>query len=139
VIKRRHRLDAIFQQRIHQPAVKIDSRLVDSPNALRQHARPRDTEAIRRYTQFAYELHVVHIAAVVVARRVTVVAARDLARLVRKPMPDAGSRTVSKRRAFDLIGARGRAPKKIGRKRGVGHVVSEPVADSVIASRAAAT
>ena len=46
VIQRRHRLDAVREQAIDEPLVEVEARRVDATGALRQHAAPRDAEAI---------------------------------------------------------------------------------------------
>ncbi len=104
------RRDAVFQQFVDQPRIEIQPLPVDPAGALGQHPRPVDAEAVAMQAERLHQLHVVLVAAIVVAGDVAGVAAHHHARRVREALPDAGTGTVGQWRTFDLVGRRGGAP-----------------------------
>ena len=75
MVERHDRLDAVFEQRVDQPRIEIESSRIRAAGSLGQHARPGGAEAIRLDAQLAHQPHVVGKPAVVIARHVAVVAA----------------------------------------------------------------
>jgi len=120
--------DAGVEQAVHEPAVEIEAARVHAPAARREHARPRDREAVRLEPEVPHERDVLAPPVVMVAGHVAGGAARDLSRRAGETVPDRLAAPVGVRRAFDLIGEGGRAPNEAGGKRraAVGAVRVQP-------------
>ncbi len=122
VEKRDPRRDAGGEQLVHQTVVETEAGRADLADAGGEHARPGDGETVGLQADLAHERDVLRVAAVVVAGDVAVVAFPDASLLMGKHVPDGVALAVGVARAFDLIGRRGGAPDKAGRKGGVvGH------------------
>ena len=114
MIKRAQRLDAVGDQRVDQPLVKVEPGLVDPPGAFGKNAAPRDREAIGLEAELLHQRDVALHSVVMVAGHVAGVAlGRHQARIVAEALPDARPGAVGQRRALDLIGGGGRAPQEI--------------------------
>ena len=107
VVERGHRLDVRGDQRIDQPPVEVDAALIPAAFSIREHAAPRDAEAIRLQTERLHQRHIVTPAVVVVAGDEHVGAIRDAAGLVAEGVPDRAAARVG---TLDLCRAGGRAP-----------------------------
>ncbi len=121
VVQRRPRLDPVLQQRVHEPAVEVEARLVDRA-AVRSHARPRDREPVGLQTQVGHHPHVLLEPAVVVRTRLTGVAAHDLARQAAERVPDRVGAAVYVGRPLHLERSRGGSPQKPVRESDVLHL-----------------
>ena len=118
VIERRERLDAVGEQLVDEPVVEVEALRVRRAVALREHARPRDREAIGLDAQRLHQLHVLLVAMVVVvgdvARWPLLTSCRACARTC--PRPTAAA--VFGGGALDLIrGGRGPQRKPGGKLR----------------------
>jgi hypothetical protein len=125
VVERDQRPDAVREQAVDQTAVEVEAAGVHLAAALRQHAAPRDAEAVGVEPQVAHQLDVAGIPPVVVAGDVAGLAARDHAGSVGEAMPVAGAGAVGERRALDLVGGGRSAPEEaVGKDRDVrlGHL-----------------
>ena len=94
VKQRAKRLDAGLEQSVDQAVIEREARGVDGATPLRQHARPRDAEAIRVQPELAHERDVVAIAMVVVASDITAVALENGALALAKHVPRAEAAAV---------------------------------------------
>ncbi len=101
------------KQRVDQTIVVRESPGVYLAAALRQHAAPRDAEAVCVHAEPPHQCHVFGVAAILVACDVAAVAVAHEPRRVRETMPDARPGAVGERRSFDLVGGGGAAPQKI--------------------------
>src|SRR5690606_31327513 len=103
------RLDAVVQQLVHQPVVERQTRTAGrAPIGL--DARPRYGEPVAGQPELGHQPHVVGVAAEVVARLLTGVAAGDRARLRDERVPDGRAAAVDRRAALDLVRRGGRTP-----------------------------
>src|SRR5205807_1104154 len=112
VVERRERHDAALAQPLRQTTVEVDPLLVDGAATVGLDARPRDGEAVRLQAKVAHEIEVLSPAVVVLARRVTRVAAGHVARRCREAVPDRLAPAVGPRRALDLEGGCPGAPQE---------------------------
>src|SRR6185503_1129400 len=106
------RLNAARKQAVDQSLVKAKAGRVDATGALRQHAAPRDAEAIRAQPQRMHQIDIALEASIMVAGNVAGIAVRNSPGRVHEAMPDAGPGAVRERRAFDLVSRRGAAPQE---------------------------
>ena len=116
MVQRREGFDAGRSQLVNQPAVKIESLLIDLSRAVREDARPRNREPVRIRAQVLHDLHVLFVAVIVIDRHVAGVAVLHLAWRVRERVPDRQTLAVLVPRAFDLIRRRRDAPEESFRK-----------------------
>ncbi len=118
--ERRERLDSLFEERVDEPVVEVEARVVDAATSVREHARPGDREPERVEAELAHELHVVAVAVVEVACDLAGVAAADLAGRRGEAIPDALASAVSIGRSLDLVRRSCRAPDEVGGEGAVG-------------------
>ena len=105
-----------FEKFVHQTVVEIEALGVRRTRSLGKHPRPRDRKSIGLGPQFPDQPDVFLVAVIVVVGAVGVAAIRDLARRMRKGIPDRTTAAVFIDGAFDLIrGSRG-APYKTFRE-----------------------
>jgi hypothetical protein len=112
VVERHVRRDAIFEQRIDQSPIEVEAAFVHGATTSRQHATPRDAEAIRVEAELTHQGDVVAIPSIVIAGDIASLTVRGAPRRTREAMPDARTRTIGERRAFDLIRGRRCSPEK---------------------------
>ena len=112
VIKAEPRLDAGRQERIDQPVVESEPRLVRRPSPRRQESRPRHRKAVGLNAEALHQADVLGIAMVMVAGDVAGVLVGDLA-LQAVGIPDAKPPAVLARRALDLKCRRRYAPDEV--------------------------
>ena len=112
VIERGHRRDAGTQQLVDESFVEAEAGRIDTPAAIGHHATPGDAETVRCVAEIAHQSHVVAHALVVVAGDIAGVAVAHAARCAHESVPDAGPGAIGQRRALDLVGRGGAAPKK---------------------------
>ena len=112
VIKRGPGLDAFGQQLVDQPVVEVEALRIERAAAVGKDARPGDREAIGAGAHRLHQGDVFLVAMEMVDRDVAGAAVGRLAALAREHVPDRDTAAVLERRALDLIGRRGGAPKK---------------------------
>ena len=83
-----------------------------STGALREHATPRNAEAIRTQAQRVHQVDIALEAPIMVAGDVAGIAVDNAPWCVYEAMPDARPRAVRERRAFDLVRGRSAAPQE---------------------------
>src|SRR5687768_11162974 len=113
VIKRRVRLDAARKERIDETRIEIDSLPVHSAESVPKYPAPRDAESVGIEAEAGHQRNVSFVTAIVIAGDVPGVSVFSQPRRMGETMPDAGSRSISERRPFDLIRRRGCSPHKI--------------------------
>ena len=118
VEQRRERRDAGGEQRIDEPVVEVEPRLVHATAAVGEDARPRDREAERVEPELAHQLDVVGVPVVEVARDRAGVAVANLAGCRAEAIPDALAAAVLGRCALDLVRGGRRAPDEAVRDGG---------------------
>ena len=131
VIERRQRGDAVAVQRVHQPAVVVEARLVRRPPPFGLDPGPRHRESVRPHPQAGHERHVLLVPVVLVARDVPGVPVTDRAGDPAERVPDGGAASVLVHRPLDLVGGRGDAPqepfgKRVDRRGALGQFPSPP-------------
>ncbi len=112
VVQRREGLHAMRQQRVHEPAIEVDTRLIGRTGTGGKDAAPGNRKAAALQPQVLHQLHVLRITVEEVVRYVACVAVRRLTRGVRESVPDGGSASALAHRPFHLVGGRGGAPQK---------------------------
>jgi len=115
-IKRGERFDAVGEQFVHQPFVKIQAFRIRRTGALRKDSGPRDRESVRVRPEILHHLHVLLIEMIVVVGYIRVVTVFDLPRCMRIGVPDGLTAAILLNGAFDLIRRRSRASEKSLRK-----------------------
>src|SRR4051794_22424136 len=108
--------DARLEQAIDELLVKRKAALVRAADAIGNHARPADAEAIRAQADFFHQLDVVAPAVIVVARDLAGVTGKDRAILAAEHVPHAHAAAVFARGSFDLVRSGGGAPDETVRK-----------------------
>ncbi len=106
-------LDARGQQRVHEPLVEVEPRLVDGAGPGGQDPRPADAEPIGARAQIGHQPDVIRIAVVVVAGDVARAAIGDRAWPAGKRVPDRRAPAVLGRCSLDLVGGGGEAPGEV--------------------------
>src|SRR5262249_35062521 len=104
------RLDTVRQELIDNPIVKIQSLGIHGAVAGGNYAWPRQRNSRGVQSQLGLNRDVLPVAMVEVARDIAGLTTFDLARGVRKTVPDRFSLAVFVPGAFDLIRGTGRAP-----------------------------
>ncbi len=108
--------DLAGQECIDQTRIEIEPVRIQGTVAVRDHARPRDREAIVAQAQLAHQVEVGLISVIMVARDLRRMAEFDLARDCRKSVPDRLAFAPLARSPFDLRRRRGHSPDKSRRK-----------------------
>src|SRR5262245_1576354 len=112
-------LDAVGEDFVDQPIIKIEAFWIGRASSVRKDARPCNGEAIGLGAQRLHQLDVFLVPVVVVVGDVTRALIGDLSGRVRKAIPNRWASTVLVDGAFDLIGRSRGAPAKIsGKARG---------------------
>ena len=101
VIEAKPRLDTGGKDRVDQPVIQCQARLVRCPAPLRQKPRPGDGKTVGLDAEPLHQRDVFGIATVMVAGDIAGVVVGDFAFLAAR-VPDAGAAAVFARRALDL-------------------------------------
>src|SRR5690349_10901996 len=107
MVERGARSDTAREQLVDQALVEIEPLFVRAPAPLRQHARPRNAEAVSVDTEPVQESHVFFEPMIVVAGYVAAAPVLDRARGVRERVPDARLAAVFGDGSLDLVGGGG--------------------------------
>ena len=113
-------LDAVGQQFVDQPVVEVEALGIWRAGAVGKYPRPRDREPVVLDAEIPDQADVFLVAMVVIVGAVPGRLVLDLARRVRKSVPDRAAAAVFIDGALDLIGRRGGAPRKTFGKAGGG-------------------
>ena len=98
------RLNAVFEQAVHQPVIKIQSLFIDDAVTFRQDARPGCGKTIRLQAYLSHQAYIFLPAVIVIDRCIPVLVIGDLSRCVRKGIPYRGTFSVLIPSPFDLVG-----------------------------------
>src|SRR5271168_1620094 len=112
MIDRAERTNARFQQRIDQPAVIVDSLLIDCTRAARLNARPRSREPVALLIQPLQNSGVFKVAVVLITGNVRGSAAFDFSYRVREVVPIRFALPVYIPRPFHLVRSGSHPPDK---------------------------
>ena len=112
VEERDERLDAGFQQPVHQPVVEVQTYLVDQTPPLWHHPGPGHREPVGRQSQILHDPDVFPPPVVVVAGHITRVAVQNPPGSPAETVPDALRSPVLGHRSLDLVRGRGHPPEK---------------------------
>ena len=104
--------DAVGQQAVKEPVVKVDPPLVDGALSVGQEAGPGDGHAVGRNAQALEDGHILLITVVLVAGHLAGVAGIHLARPLGKIVPNAAAAAVLEGGSLDLIRGGSHAPHK---------------------------
>ena len=105
------------QQRIHQPIIKVESRLIDGPSTLGQDARPRNRKTIGTDVHARHQCHILGHAVIVVGSHRPRFAVIHFAWRGGKLIPDGRSSPVFGHCSFNLVGRGSSTPEKVARER----------------------
>src|SRR5438552_2597149 len=112
--------DAVSEEFVDQPVIEIEALGVWRAGAIGKYPGPCDRETVMFGTEIPDQPDVFLVAMVVLVGAVAGRLVLDLARRVRKSVPDRASAAVFIDGALDLIGRRGGAPRKTFGKAGGG-------------------
>src|SRR3954447_15886207 len=89
VVQRCRWLNAMLQQRVDKPVVKIDAGAINLASSTGQHARPANAKPVSLQPKLAHESYVIDEPAVVIARSVAMLVLVYTSWRMRETMPDA--------------------------------------------------
>src|SRR5439155_24118164 len=110
---RAERPDASTEHFVDEPIVEVEPLRVRRARPVREHARPRDAEAVRADAELVEQRDVVDVAVVVIACDVARVSLEHGALLFAEDVPHRGASAVDVGGPLDLVGHRRRAPHEI--------------------------
>src|SRR4051812_6815681 len=117
MIHRHERSDAVPLQRIEEPVIKIQSRLIDRLVSLRANARPRHRKSVITDSQPRHQRDIFFEPVIVITGHVERVAVQHLAWLTTEGIPRGRRLALEESSAFYLRRRRGDAPDEIFRER----------------------